>query len=58
MPTHAGKRSDVALPSYAGQASHVEGVGPSLCCSDYGRVGGRQVVFCSVLNPQHSLLIF
>jgi len=27
LPAHAGKRFGIALPSYAGQASHVEGVG-------------------------------
>jgi len=43
VPAHAGKRSGVALPSYAGQASHVEGV-------------ERQVGF--FLSPQHSLLIY
>ena len=58
MPAYVGKRFGVALPSYAGQASHVEVVGPSLCRNDYGRVGGRQAVFCSVLSPQHSLLIY
>ena len=42
VPTHAGKRSGVALPSYAGQARHVEGV-------------ERQVGF--FLSPQSSALI-
>jgi hypothetical protein len=42
----AEKRSGAALASYAGQASHVEGV-------------GRQAdFFCSVLSPQHSLLYY
>ena len=53
MPACVGKRFGVALPSYAGQASHVEVVGPSLCRNDYGRVGGRQAVFCSVLSTHY-----
>jgi hypothetical protein len=27
VPAHAGKRSGIGLPNYAGQASYVEGIG-------------------------------